>query len=88
MLIFADVVHFFHLPLQFLTLESAIVIILEHACLLHASQLHPTIKEALDRAFSQYRSSDIHNAVRKQFSAPPMQYTILQYTEFIVEHRL
>jgi hypothetical protein len=81
-------VQFFHLPLQFLTLEIAITIILEHACLLFASKLNPIRERALDRACSQYKSSDIHHKVREQFSAPPIQYSIFQFTEFIIQHRL
>jgi hypothetical protein len=66
----------------------AITLILEHACLFYASQLKPTRDEALDSACSQYISSNIHNTVIKQFSAPPMQYSILEFKEFILKHRL
>jgi len=66
----------------------AITIILEHGCLIYASQHKPTMKAALDRAYSRYSSSDFHIAVRKQFSAPLIQYSPLQFIEFILEHRL
>jgi hypothetical protein len=46
------------------------------------------MEEALDRAYSQYKSSDIYIAVRKQFSAPSKQYMVAQYIDFIVEHCL
>jgi hypothetical protein len=79
---------FLLLWLQFLISGIVISIILEHTCLLYASQLKPPRKEALDRAYSLYRSSGVHSAVRKQFSAPPMEYSLLQFTEFILNHRL
>lgn len=68
--------------------QIAMAIILEHACLLYVSQHGPSREEALDKAYSQYKSSNLQNAVRKQFSAPPIQYPILQFTEFILGHRL
>jgi len=67
----------------------AITIILEHACLIYASEeISPTIGATLDRAYALYSSSDFHISVRKQFSAPPLQYSTLQYIEFILKHRL
>jgi len=66
----------------------AITIILEHTCLIYASQLLLTGEAALDMAYSRYISSDFHTAVRKQFSAPPMQYSAPQFIEFILKHRL
>ena len=83
-----SLVHFCHLPLQFLTSNIVVTLILEHACLLHASQDDPDRDKALDRAYSQYVSSDFHNEVSRQFSAPPTQYSVSQFTEFILEHRL
>jgi len=65
-----------------------ITIILEHACLLYASQLNLAREDALDRAYSQYTPSDFHIAVRNQFSAPPVEYSALQFIEFILTHRL
>jgi len=66
----------------------AVTIILDYACLIYASQLNPTREDALERAYSRYTSSDFHNIVRTQFSAPPMQYSTLQFVEFILNHRL
>jgi hypothetical protein len=65
-----------------------ITIILEHACLIYASLLNPTRADALDRAYSQYGPSDFHIAAREQFSASPIQYSTIQFIEFILEHRL
>jgi hypothetical protein len=48
----------------------------------------PTLDHALDRAYSQYRASNTHNAVIEQFSAAPQTYSILQFTEFMLGYRL
>jgi hypothetical protein len=64
------------------------ILILEHACLLIASQSKPTKDEALDEAYSRYCASGVHNELMTQFSAPPKRYSILRLTEFILEHRL
>jgi len=66
----------------------AITIILDHACIVYASELRPTREAALLRAYSRYSTSDIHTAVRKQFSAPPLQYSTIQFIEFILNNRL
>jgi hypothetical protein len=64
------------------------LLILDHASLYFASSLNPRLEDALDNAYSQYISSKTHDAVQKQFSASPEEYSILQFTEFILEHRL
>ena len=48
------------------------ILILEHASLSYASSLRPDLDEALDRAYSQYRASNTHDAVIEKFSAPPV----------------
>jgi hypothetical protein len=63
-------------------------IILEHACIIYASQLQTTRDDALDRAYSQYRLSDFHIAIREQFAAPSTQYSASQLIEFILKHCL
>ena len=83
-----SLVHFCRLPSQFLTSNIAVTLILEHACLSYASQHDSDRDEALDGAYSRYTSSDFHNEVPRHFSAPPTQYSVLQFTEFILEHRL
>ena len=65
-----------------------ILLILENACLSYASQAKPTRDEALDQAYSQYCASNIHFDLTKQFCASPEEYSILQFTEFILEYRL
>jgi hypothetical protein len=67
-----------------------IILILEHAFLSHAPQSKPTRDEALDWAYSRYCASGVHNEVTKQFSESlrPKAYSILQFTEFILKHRL
>ena len=83
-------VHFYFLPLplQFLTFKIAITLILEHTCLYYVSQSRPTKDEALDKAYSQYMASGVHNAITMQFAAPPSKYSISQLAEFILKHRL
>src|SRR6266850_2504383 len=69
-------------------IQIAIILILEHVCLSYGSQSKPTRDEVLDQAYSRYCASDIRNEVTEKFSAPPDKYSILQYTEFILKHRL
>jgi hypothetical protein len=81
-------VHFPHLLLPFLTSKIAIILILETACLFYASQAQPVRHAALDRACSRYETSDTHNAATNEFSASSVEYSIPQFTEFILAHRL
>ena len=64
------------------------ILILEYASLFYASPSHSSLLDALDKAFSQYSSSDCNNAIKRQFVLPPEQYLIPQFTEFILGHRL
>jgi hypothetical protein len=81
-------VHFSCLPLQSLTSKIVTILILERAYLFYSSLCRPALKDALDRAYSEYGGSETHSAVTKQFPAPPKAYHISQYTEFILDHRL
>jgi hypothetical protein len=63
------------------------ILILEHACLFHASITKPTIKEALHKAYSQYQALNTQYVIT-QFLASPKEYSIIQITEFILNHRL
>ena len=74
--------------LCFLTSKLVTLLILDRASVLYASPSRPNVYDALDQAFSQYKSSDTHNAVKEQFSPPPEQYSISKFTEFILAHRL
>ena len=74
--------------MYFLTFKIVTILILDRASLFYASPSRPTLKRALDHARSQYRSSDIHNALKEQFSLPPKEYSISQFTEFVLSHRL
>ena len=75
--------------LYFLTSEIVTLLILERASLLYASpSSRLALDSALDQACSQYESSDTHDAVKEQFSLPPKQYSISQFTEFVLSHRL
>ena len=64
------------------------ILILEHACLFYASSSKPTVNEALDKAYSQYQASSTHDTVIRQFLTPFDKYSILQFVEFILDHRL
>jgi hypothetical protein len=68
--------------------KTVLILILEHASLYHASQSKPTIDKAVDWAYSQYCTSDIHNKVITQFFMGPKEYSILQFVEFILKHCL
>jgi hypothetical protein len=71
-----------------LTSKIVSILILEHTSLYEASSSRPTLNQALDRAYSQYRAFNTHNAVISQFSAAPQTYSIIQFTEFILGHHL
>ena len=74
--------------LYFLTSKSASVLILDRAALFYASRSFPNVEGALDQAYHQYKSSDTHNAVKEQFSLRPKQYSVSQFTGFVLSHRL
>ena len=74
--------------LYFLTSKSASILILDRAALFYASPSFPNVEGALDQAYDQYKSSDTHNAVKEQFSLRPKRYSVLQFTNFILSHRL
>ena len=44
--------------------------------------------EALDNAYSLYKQSGTHQMVISQFPGSPNDYSTLQFTEFILQHRL
>jgi len=66
----------------------AIILILDDACLFYASRSEPDLNAALDRAYSRYMTSNTHIAIMGEFSAPAVEYSIPQFTEFILAHRL
>jgi hypothetical protein len=61
---------------------------MEYAGLHFASSSQITINEALDKACSQYKASNVHDMVIKQFSAPYKEYSMMQLEEFILQHHL
>jgi hypothetical protein len=65
-----------------------IILILENACLSYTLWTKPTINEALDQAYSRYCASNIHLDLIKEFCASPKEYSIPQFMEFILKHRL
>jgi len=64
------------------------IIILEYACRIRASSPDSTCGKALDKAYSRYKQSGTHKVVKKQFPGSPNQYSIQQFTVFILQHRL
>jgi hypothetical protein len=63
------------------------ILILENACYFHALSPELSFQEALDRAYSQYMTSDTHNTLINQFPTS-QQYSISQLAEFILQHQL
>jgi hypothetical protein len=61
------------------------VLILEHACRFYALEYQCDINKALDEAYSKY-TSDTHNLMINQFSAPLIQYSNDEITEFILNN--
>jgi hypothetical protein len=68
--------------------EIVTILILDYACLSYASSSRPTLKKALNKACSQYIASCTHNEVIRQFTTHPQEYPILDFTEFVLQHRL
>jgi len=64
------------------------LLILDRASVSYASPSRPTVYKALDQAYSQYKYSDTHNAVKEQFPLPPEQYSISDFTKFVLSRRL
>ena len=71
-----------------LTSKTAIILILEYATIRYASPSHPTCEEVLNEAFSQFISSNTHNVVLQEFVLSPKSHSALQFTEFVLTHRL
>ena len=74
--------------MYFLTSKVASILILDRTSILYASPSRPTLEGALDQAYYQYKCSDTHNAVKEQFSFRLKQYSISQFTDFVLSHRL
>jgi len=72
----------------FSNVQIVTILILDCASLFFASPSRPTRDDALGHARSQYESSDTYNAVKEQFSLPHKRYSISQFTEFLLSHRL
>ena len=71
-----------------LTSKTATVLILEYAAIRYVSPSRPTHEEALDEACSQFISSNTHNVVHQEFVLSPESHSALQFTEFVLTHRL
>jgi hypothetical protein len=63
------------------------ILLLEHACVLYASPSKLSYEEILNRAYSQLMDSNIYNALTEQFLIN-QSYSIDQFVEFILNHRL
>lgn len=64
------------------------VLILECASISHAFSSFPTFSESLDNAYSHYMASNTHIVVKQHFSLSPNHYSIPEFTEFVLKHRL
>ena len=74
--------------LYFLTPKIVTILILDRASLFRRSPSPLTLDDALDHACYQYEISGTHNAVKEQFSLPHERYSISEFTEFVLSHRL
>ena len=68
--------------------KTVTTIILEYACRFCASSPNSTPAKALDKAYSQYKQSGTYKELKRQFPESPNQYSTLQFTEFVLQHRL
>ena len=64
------------------------ILILEYAIIRHASLSRQTWEEDLNEACSQFISSNTHHVVHQEFVLSPKSYSALQFTEFVLTHRL
>jgi hypothetical protein len=64
------------------------LLILDHAGLSYASSSKPTLKKVLKKACAQFMASHVLDEIVNQFTAPPQEYSMSQFREFIVQHRL
>ena len=85
---YVSTVCFYCVCLRILTFKIATVLILEYATILYISPSRPTREKALDRACSQFISSNTHNAANRLFLLSTIPYSTQQLTEFLLEHRL
>jgi hypothetical protein len=67
--------------------KAVSILILNHTCLFFISSSQPTLCGALDKAYSQFWSSNVYNTIAKEFLASPEEYSASQFIEFILEHR-
>ena len=77
-------------PAKVLTSKIVTVIILECACALLASESlpRPSREEVLDKASSQFISSDTDTAVNRLFLLSLKPYSPQQFKEFVLMNRL
>jgi len=66
----------------------ATILLLDRASIIFTLLFCQAPVNALDQAYSEYKSSHSHDAVKEQFLLPLKQYSISQITEFILSHRL
>jgi hypothetical protein len=77
-----------YMYLYFLTSKIVTILILDRASVLYSSPSCPYRDRALEQAYSQYKSSGTHDEVKEQFLLSPQQYSISQFTQFVLSHRL
>ena len=64
------------------------LILLEYTCRFSASSPGSNPEKALDEAYFRYKQSGIDEVVKSQFPGSPNEYSTLQFSEFIFQHRL
>jgi hypothetical protein len=64
------------------------ILILDHAGLSYASSSKLTLDTVLKKACAQLMASHVLDEIVNQFTAPPQEYSISHFKEFIVRHRL
>jgi uncharacterized membrane protein YukC len=72
---------------KYLTFKVVTILILENACFSCALSSKPSYEEALDRAYSQFITSNTYDALIEQFSTNQI-YSIPQLVEFISNYHL
>ena len=64
------------------------ILILDHAGLSYASSSKPTLNMVVTNACAQFMASHVLDEIVNQFTAPPQEYSISEFTDFILDHRL
>jgi hypothetical protein len=75
----------FHL---FLIFQIVTILILDHASRSRASSSSLTLNIDLNKARLRYLASHIYDKITTQFTASPGEYSVSNFNDFILGHRL